>query len=284
MKLIRKGNPEEKEAIINIWQRCFGDEREYIEMFLREKQDEVTPVVCEKDGSLVSMLFLFPCSFRLSGEDFPAFYLYAAATLPEFRGEGIMGEMIEFSKAYAEEKGKEFIILSPAEESLYSYYNRFGFVPCFKSDRITLSCSSRSDKLLPADASKAYKLRNTAFSDGVLWDESAFNYAVKENEFCGGKSAFYKTAYGIYYKNKDSIIFKEVFAESEKSLISLVNKICREEKCENALLSLPEGQAVSEYFKEKRKVKTGMAAPLSERAENILSQSAGNAYLALTLA
>lgn len=285
MKLIRKANPKDREAIINIWRLCFGDKREYIEMFLREKQDEITPVVCEKEGALVSMLFLFPCDFRLSGEDFPSLYLYAAATLPESRGEGIMGDMIEFSKAYGRENGKAFIILAPAEESLYGYYERFGFISCFKSDKLILDISrEESDKLFPGDISEAHKIRNAVLTDGILWDKKAFNYAVKENEFCGGKSFFLKDAFAVYYKSGDTLIFKEALAEGEEKLFSLLGDISKKEKCEKALVFLPKGVALPEHFKEKTEAKTGMAVPLNEKGENALSQSDKNAYLALTLA
>lgn len=44
-------------------------------------------------------------------------------TLPEFRGRGISGSLIEYSKSL----GYDFLWLIPASESLFCFYSRFGF-------------------------------------------------------------------------------------------------------------------------------------------------------------
>lgn len=79
-----------------------------------------------KDGKLVSMLFLLDGSLENGEESYPVAYLYAAATLPLYRGQGLMSELIEKAKKETAEKGK-ILITKPATESLYSYYERFGF-------------------------------------------------------------------------------------------------------------------------------------------------------------
>ena len=79
-----------------------------------------------KDDRIASMLFLLDGSLKENGGKRPALYLYAAATLPEYRGMGLMAGLIEKAKAEAKEKGA-FLLTKPATPSLFSYYESFGF-------------------------------------------------------------------------------------------------------------------------------------------------------------
>ncbi len=88
-----------------------------------------------KDDRLVSMLFLLGGRLIKDKKSYPVLYLYAAATLPEYRGNGLMAELIEKSKLEAKEKGA-FLLTKPASESLFGYYEKFGFkTAVFSADR-----------------------------------------------------------------------------------------------------------------------------------------------------
>lgn len=85
-----------------------------------------------KDGKIVSMLFLLEGEIKADGRVYPAAYLYAAATHPDYRMRGLMKDLIEKAKQETVDKG---IVLAtkPAEQSLYGYYARFGFETRFFS-------------------------------------------------------------------------------------------------------------------------------------------------------
>lgn len=76
----------------------------------------------EKNGETVSMLFLLPVKIEYENKIFGGSYLYAAATNPEYRKQGFMGELLKKAKAES-----DFIILRPANEKLIGYYASFGF-------------------------------------------------------------------------------------------------------------------------------------------------------------
>lgn len=82
------------------------------------------------EGKIVSMLFLFDCSLVLKGERHSAYYLYAAATLPEYRGRGLMADLVEKAKKEAFKKGR-VLITKPAAEGLFGFYSKFGFKTAF---------------------------------------------------------------------------------------------------------------------------------------------------------
>ncbi len=122
-----------REDIIELWHECFGDDRGYIEFFLDNCPNKLCVGIFEKD-ELASMLFL------LNGEvdGFSCRYIYAACTAQKHRCEGLMGGLIELVKRYCSDSGVDMLFLVPAEESLYNYYSKFGFIPKMQRAEITL--------------------------------------------------------------------------------------------------------------------------------------------------
>lgn len=286
--MIRFADEKDIPQLKGIWHISFGDSEEYIDMFMEQQIKNSQTVVYEEDNKIFSMFFLFRCDFSINGKTHPAFYLYAAATLPQYRGKGIMGKMLEFSKSYAAENGFDFIILSPAERSLYDYYGRFGFKACFKSQKITLTLVNENEyevNFSQNDFEKMLILRNAEVkkADGVLWDEEFFRYAVYENGYTKGNTKSSEECYGIYFKEDDHIIFKELIGENAKKAIDFALSICKEENVKGAQIVVPVCHECAEISENDILINTGMAVPLNSEAEKALENSDTNAYLGLTL-
>lgn len=286
--MIRFAAGKDIPGLKEIWHISFGDSKEYIDMFMEHQFKNALTVVYEEDSKILSMFFLFRCDFSINEKTYPSFYLYAAATLPQYRGKGIMGKMLEFSKSYAAEKNFDFIILSPAEKSLYDYYSRFGFKACFKSKKITLSLKSENEyraNFSENDFEKMLTLRNAAVkkADGVSWDEEFFRYAVYENDYTSGKTRSTKECYGIYFKEDDHIIFKEIIGENANKALDFALSICKEENVNSAQIAVPVCRECTEISENDVLINTGMAVPLNSEAQRALENSDKNAYLGLTL-
>lgn len=286
--MIRFADEKDIPGLKEIWHISFGDSKEYIDMFMEHQFKGARTVVYEEDSKILSMFFLFRCDFSINEKTHPSFYLYAAATLPQYRGKGIMGKMLEFSKSYAAEKNFDFIILSPAEKSLYDYYSRFGFKACFKSKKISLNMKNEKEYAVnfsENDFEKMVTLRNAAVkkSDGVLWDEKYFRYAVYENKYISGKTVSAEGCYGIYFKEDDHIIFKELIGENAKKAIDFALSICKEKNVNSAQIAVPVCRECTEISENYVLIDTGMAVPLNSEAQKALENSDKNAYLGLTL-
>lgn len=286
--MIRFADEKDISGLREIWHISFGDSKEYIDMFMEHQFKEAKTVVYEEDGKIISMFFLFRCDFSINEKNHQSFYLYAAATLPQYRGKGIMGKMLEFSKSYAAEKNFDFIILSPAEKSLYDYYERFGFKACFKSKKISLALEHEDEYAANFSENAFEKMltfRNAAVkkSDGVLWDEEFFRYAVYENDYTSGKTRSTKECYGIYFKEDDHIIFKEIIGENANKALDFALSICKEENVNSAQIAVPVCRECTEISENDVLINTGMAVPLNSEAQRALENSDKNAYLGLTL-
>lgn len=201
----------DREDIIRIWQTCFGDDRPYIEFYLENRFEEQNMMVIHEDGHPVSMASFLPVQITMDGGREQARYVYAVATLPQYRKKGYASEILRHASA----KYDEPLILQPGDDGLHRYYQRLGFVegflgsPCwiyngkdvhdccapeiFKAD--SAGCQEEPLMLGGWRASdvdgKTYQLVRDQHLDRegyVAWDADALAYAIRENAFCHGRT------------------------------------------------------------------------------------------------
>lgn len=114
-----------------LWQTVFGDGKEITDFFFTHTADINNAYVYKVDGKCVSAFYLIDAPVKEGRETKKAMYLYAAATLDEYRKQGIMGNMINYAINRLKDSGYDYLYLYPANENLYSYYAKFGFKPAF---------------------------------------------------------------------------------------------------------------------------------------------------------
>lgn len=196
------------EELKRIWQICFGDDQDYIELYFAHRFRREEMLVYVVDGRPVSMLSLLPAQLYRGGAIQPMRYVYAVATLPEYRGRGFARILLEEGRRQTGEP----LALVPALEELWDYYGRLGFVPAFSlaeysitQEEITACESEQNGQeywLLTVTPGEYRRIREAAFAaDGyVSWSEEAIAYALRENDFAGGY------AYKVQHHNREDIL------------------------------------------------------------------------------
>lgn len=119
---------EDFEDIIRLWQICFSDSRSYIRFFLENMFDEETILCRRRSGKVVSMACMFParvCNAEMSEN---VIYLYAIATLPECRMQGLASSIV----THIYEKYQKTILICPENPSAEPFYERMGFQKDFE--------------------------------------------------------------------------------------------------------------------------------------------------------
>ncbi|MDE6054029.1 MAG: GNAT family N-acetyltransferase, partial [Lachnospiraceae bacterium] len=245
----------EWESVMEIWNRCFGDDRAYIELYLKNRFESENMYVIYEDNRPVSMASLLPVQVTINGKKENARYVYAVATLPEYRNKGYASEIIK----HAAQKYNEPLVLQPADRDLQEYYEKQGFADAFGESPCWIyagRCTGTADiQLLPADGSDLraaeemdvedkldilgswivsdademeYKTVRDQFFEGegyVEWDEKAIAYAIKENQFCGGRTLLLtkgietektKKAMLMYRSEKDSLHIMETTLDDDE--------------------------------------------------------------------
>ena len=118
---LRHPRPGEEIELRELFTEAFGDE-DFTALFFAKGY---SPSRClgAFGGELLAALHWFDCT--LMGEK--AAYVYGIAAFQTQRGRGIGSELIRGALEKLQELGYRQILLVPAGESLFGYYERFGF-------------------------------------------------------------------------------------------------------------------------------------------------------------
>lgn len=209
------------EGLKEIWQRAFGDSDEYISLFFTYAYDNAE-TFAEFDGEkIVSVLYLLSCEIRVGDKLYKGRYLYAAATMPEYRSRGIMSRLIREAQSHAEKQALDFIALVPGQESLYDYYRRFSFESTMFKSKGVLEGTAQGD--CPSDEltfDEVYNRRKNIPGDLLMPCYSFFSYALHCLSFYGyGLYPVGKEGY-IIYSSRDGLA-EELIAENDNDLKSV---------------------------------------------------------------
>ncbi len=131
MNVKRMAFAAESGRLLEIWAQSFEEDPAYAAQFVRVFPPARHCLVCEMDGGPVSMVWMLDAQLRRGEQTLPAQYIYAAATLPPYRGRGIFGELLQEAQRRAREDGCAASFLRPASDGLFPFYRRFGYVPYF---------------------------------------------------------------------------------------------------------------------------------------------------------
>lgn len=107
-----------------LWKQCFGDSDTYLDLFFSKLGREDTTFLCNVGEEAVGHLQLLDAAFASGGTLHPANYVFAACTHPDYRGRGVMKELLHEALREGRERGDLCSFIMPAEEWLYDYYAR----------------------------------------------------------------------------------------------------------------------------------------------------------------
>ncbi len=195
MSICRTATPADLPALHRIWAASFPEDTEADRTAFFDTVPLSRCLVAESDGAVASMVFSLPS--QCDGNRLQ--YIYAAATLPAYRGRGLFGELLEFAQNAARREGCVGSFLRPATPSLATYYARFGYTQWWYTGvrEGTAGNPARVTLLSPAE----YVARRTALlpDSHVVWDADLLTLAVGGATACavGDAVALCHTADGV---------------------------------------------------------------------------------------
>ncbi len=229
--------------IERIWRLCFPeDSPESVRYFFEHRYNPNSCIVYidNNSGRPVAMLHILDLMVTDDSEIKNGQYIYAAATRPDFQGQGIMKKLVAASQKYAESRNKQYSLLVPAQHSLFKFYEKLGFYRCFQNRVITFS---RVDLITLAKykgfegKTKTVSLGDTELSafrrnslidrEGyVSWDDRAVSYAMGAHEAIGGRIISLRKGYVVCYafclEVEKTVLISEFIAPQE-----LTVSLCR---------------------------------------------------------
>lgn len=162
-------------ALSSLWQSVFLEDKQVTEYFFENIfADVVTPVI-RIDGEIASSLFLLDCKIGYHKGK----CVYCAMTKYTHRGKGYMKKLLDFSYAWCQKNGYEFLTLVPAEKSLFDYYSKCGFSHFGMRRAYTINGETPEIK-------EKLELENELSFDNKIyeyWEKSCIHYGGKITDF-----------------------------------------------------------------------------------------------------
>lgn len=205
--MIRFAEDKDHERLKSLWQQIFGDSASAIDFYFSNRHHNQNMIVDEVDGVIAGMLTMLPIQLALGAEIRRGRYIYAIATAPQYRGQGISSRLLGHCHTLMGKNGEIAAVLAPASDSLFTFYEKRGYSTVFyietttlyPSDLPTYTCESLCEPCLLQDFSR---IRNAAFSDCsifVQWEEDALEYIIRSTQAFGDCVYYFRTESGEGY-------------------------------------------------------------------------------------
>lgn len=167
----RLAQPSDRDGICTLWQEVFGDSREAVEEFFHSFP-RCRSYVAAESGQVLSMVHALP---QTLSPGIPAAYLYAVATAPSHRRQGLCRRLMkEVHKDLAKE-GVRLAVLTPAEPALFAFYGAMGYTPAFSRSH----CPFPGGREISVEEYAGLREQLLGTADHMICDLQTLQYAAR---------------------------------------------------------------------------------------------------------
>ena len=162
--------PELSAQMRSLWKTSFGDDDVFLDNFFSAgfSPDRCRCIVSE-EGKLLSILYWFDTEYE--GETFA--YLYAVATDPQYRRQGLFPYLLADTRQLLESRGYAGILLVPGDEDLRKMYVHRGFETCTGISTMISASKPVTVPIHQIDREEYRKLRRNLLPKNAVIQEGA---------------------------------------------------------------------------------------------------------------
>lgn len=274
--MIEFAKPEMQPALSLLWQECFHDPAQYPDSFLSRislSRDCLTDV---ENGKLAAAAYFLPAQIYNGEKTLQAHYVFAAATMPDFRSHGLMSALLARMAVEGEKRGDCFSAVLPSDEGLYRFYASAGYSSFFHvrlMDAARERLQALADENLPCAAPELNCLNTcrrqflSNSSGSLLWDDRmlgvslAVSHTYGDQLVCAWKGAAF--SYALCRTEGSVCTVLEMAAESN-TFPALLAEILKKTSARQYRFRLPVGNGP--FPGEGEIVPFGMLKPLGSRS------------------
>lgn len=210
--IVRPLTKSDSLSVKKIWRECFTLDLNYIDNFIEHcfPYSISWGLFLNNSNHAVAMLSLLPsysidiastqCFNKINGA-----YVYGVGTLKEHRGNGYSQILMNEVFTYSDTNSLHYILVKPAEESLFNLYRRQSFnrtllctqlvldIPeIFRNGNVDERLTFVSTILTSGnnDIENHLKLRDTLATTNYLWPKAILKYSLMEIESRGGVTRY----------------------------------------------------------------------------------------------
>ena len=172
----------ETSALRTLWIECFGNAEGWIDSFLATAFDPNHVCTLNRQGRLAAAL----CWMDVSCQGRKLAYLYAIATAPDFRRQGLCRELMGLTHEKLSEQGYAGTILVPADAGLRRMYGEIDYVNFGGIREITAQAGSPCSMRRLSPEEYAAARRGYLPPGGVVQEHGAIEYLAAGAKLYGG--------------------------------------------------------------------------------------------------
>ncbi len=193
-------------ALRHLWQQTFGDTDAFLQRFYSVAfSPERCRCVCI-EGTPVAALYWFDCRI----EDRKVAYLYAIATAAAHRRKGLCRALLADTHRHLAAQGYAGAVLVPAEQSLFTYYEKQGYRPFGGTQTLTCDATGQPAELKTLSVTEYATLRQQYLPDGgVVHSGAALELLAGQARFYAGED-FVLCA----YQEEDTLLAAELLGNT----------------------------------------------------------------------
>lgn len=117
--MFRHAEYKEKDELYSIWRKIFADSQSFASWFFSERFVPYYTAVWEEGGRIACVSHALPVHVRVRGAILPAALIAGVATLPEYRGRGIMRATLAAQMRHLRELGIPLVVHRPENFAIY---------------------------------------------------------------------------------------------------------------------------------------------------------------------
>ncbi len=166
-----------------LWKLAFGDEDPFLDNFFSTGFSPDRCRCIEKDGQVVSALYWFDVQY--AGLTYA--YLYAVATHPDFRHQGLIRYLIADTHQVLTDRGYAGALLVPGDEGLRRMYASMGYEDCTQINEFVSASQLMAIQMQPISREEYQSQRRRLLpKDGVIQEDANLSFLETQANFYAG--------------------------------------------------------------------------------------------------
>ena len=170
-----------------LWKLAFGDTDAFLDSFFGTAYSPNRCHLLKVDDQVVAALYWFDCQC----EDRKIAYIYAVATHPDFRGQGLCRRLMQESHHILAEQGYDAVMLVPQDAGLRKMYAAMGYRNATSVSEFTCE-AGKPIALTEVDTDSYAALRRTFLPAGSVVQE--------------GENLRFLSTYARFYRGEDCLL------------------------------------------------------------------------------
>lgn len=293
--MIRHAGWEMRGELARLWKICFEEPARPAKYFLNNYFRPENALIYQVGEKIAAAVYLLPATVVSMDGPAQAHYIYAAATLPQYRSRGFMAALLAGAALAGAHRGDQYSVVLPATESLYPLYEKAGYAPFFRSRLVSVPAEKLRAAAAPGQPGitvipgpELNALRNGFLAEqtgSVLWSDEAFAFAAGMGSVYGDRLVCSltegKPAYALCRKlDADTCLVLETMAD-ETTFPGLAAKLTGAFSAQTYRFRLPVSGGL--FRSEGEAVPFGMIRPVGGAAPDRIQPENGAPYLGLAL-